>query len=153
MTWLEDYEMAMTIQNASEMIMACYMPLMMKDVARTWIQGLPANSIHSWRDMRRVFVKNFEGTYRRPATDKDIENCVQRPREMTRKYLTRWAKLVNSATDVSEETACQEFICNCRYNVLQDKLKRKKPKRVADLVAIATIYAKSDCTKDESDEE
>jgi hypothetical protein len=34
-TWLENYEMAMTIQNASEMIMAHYMPLMMKDVART----------------------------------------------------------------------------------------------------------------------
>jgi hypothetical protein len=45
-TW-KDYEMAMTIQNASEMIMARYMPLMMKDAARTWIQGLPAKSIHS----------------------------------------------------------------------------------------------------------
>jgi hypothetical protein len=87
-TWLEDYEMAMSIQNAREMIMTHYMPLMMKDVARTWIRGLPANIIHSWRDMRRVFVKNFEGTYRRPATDKDIENCVQRPGETTRKYLT-----------------------------------------------------------------
>jgi hypothetical protein len=76
--------MAMTIQNASEMIMARYMPLMMKDVARTWIQGLPTNSIHSWRDMRRVFIKNFEGTYRGLATDKDIENCVQRSGEMTR---------------------------------------------------------------------
>jgi hypothetical protein len=110
--------MAMTIQNASEMIMVCYMPLMMKDVARTWIQGLPANNIHSWRDMRRVFVKNFKGTYRRPATDKDIENYIQRPGEMTRKYLTCWAKLVNLAMDVSEETTCREFIRNCRYNAL-----------------------------------
>jgi hypothetical protein len=32
-------------------------------------------------------------------------------------------------------------------------LKRKKPKRVADLVAIATIHAESDRMKDESDEE
>jgi uncharacterized protein YjaZ len=78
--------------------------------------------------MRRVFVKNFEATYRRLATDKDIENCVQRPGETTRKYLTHWAELVNSATDVSEEMACHEFIHNCRYNALQDKLKRKKPK-------------------------
>jgi hypothetical protein len=52
-TWLEDYQMAMTIQGASEMIMVRYMPLMMKDTSRTWIQGLPAKSIHSWRDMLR----------------------------------------------------------------------------------------------------
>jgi hypothetical protein len=69
------------------------------------------------------------------------------------KYLTHWAELVNSATDVSKETACREFIRNFRYNALQDKLKCKKPKRVTDLVAIATIYAESDHMKDESDEE
>jgi hypothetical protein len=99
--------MAMTIQNTSEMIMTRYMPLMMKDATRTWIQGLPAQSIHSWRDMRRVFVKNFKGTYRRLATDKDIENCVWRPGE-----------LFNSTTGVSKETTCREFTRNYRYPAL-----------------------------------
>jgi hypothetical protein len=34
-TWLEDYQIAMYIQGASDMIMTLYMPLMMKDAART----------------------------------------------------------------------------------------------------------------------
>jgi hypothetical protein len=128
---LEDYEISMSIQGASDMIMACYMPLMMKDVARTWIQGLPAKSIHSWRDMRRAFIHNFEGTYRRPAIDKDIEACVQRQSKFTREYLTHWAELYNSAADVSKEPACRSFQRTCRYDALKDKLARNKSKTVA----------------------
>jgi hypothetical protein len=45
--------------------------------------------------MCRVFTKNFEGTHRRPASIKDIEECIQRLGESTRKYLTHWAKLFN----------------------------------------------------------
>jgi hypothetical protein len=103
--------------------------------------------------MHRVFTKNFDGTYRRPASIKDIEQCVQKLRESTCKYLTHWTKLFNSCTDVSEEMACHEFMRNCKYTALQDKLARKKPKTVADLVSITTVYTDSDHTKDESDEE
>jgi hypothetical protein len=45
--WLEEYKMAMTIKNVNEMIMTCYLPMMMKGAARNWIQGLPTNNIHS----------------------------------------------------------------------------------------------------------
>jgi hypothetical protein len=32
--WLEDYETAMLIKNASELIMVRYLPMMLKDAAR-----------------------------------------------------------------------------------------------------------------------
>jgi hypothetical protein len=150
---LEDYEMAMMIKNASELIMVHYLPMMMKDAARNWIHGLPVNSIHSWYEMRRVFIRNFEGTYKRPATDKDIEDCVQRKNESTRKYLARWAELVNSSIDVLEDVAYIEFIRNCRYRELQDELKRSNPRQVSDLVTNASRYARSDRIPDDSDNE
>jgi hypothetical protein len=103
--------------------------------------------------MRRIFIRNFEGTYKRLATDKDITDCVQRKNESTCKYLARWAELVNSAVEVSEEFACREFIRNCRYRELQGELQWQDPKLVTDLVAIATKYAKSDPTRDTSDDE
>jgi hypothetical protein len=59
--WLEEYETTMMIKNVSEMIVTRYLPMMMKGAASYWIQGLPTNSIHSWNDMRRVFIRNFEG--------------------------------------------------------------------------------------------
>jgi hypothetical protein len=54
---------------------------------------------------------------------------------------------------MSEEMACREFMHNCRYTTLQDKLAHKKPKTVANLVSIATVYAYSDRTKDKSGDE
>lgn len=65
------------------MIATRYIPLMLEGTARTWIQSLPARSINSWEDMRNVFIKNFEGTYKRPSTMQDIKRCVQREKEST----------------------------------------------------------------------
>ena len=78
--------------------------------------------------MRRVFIRNLEGTYKRPATNKDIENCAQCKNESTRKYLAHWAELVNSSVDIPEDVACREFIHNCRYRELQDELMRANPR-------------------------
>jgi hypothetical protein len=75
--WLEDYEKTMMIKNARELIIVRYLPMMLKDAARNWIHGLCADSINSWYEMCRVFIRNFKGTYKHLATDKDIENCVQ----------------------------------------------------------------------------
>jgi hypothetical protein len=36
--------------------------------------------------MMRAFTKNFEGTYKRPATIKDIEACAQKLGKCKRKY-------------------------------------------------------------------
>jgi hypothetical protein len=41
------------------MIHTRYMSLMMKDPTHTWIFGLPANTIHSWKN-KRVFVGNYK---------------------------------------------------------------------------------------------
>ena len=46
-TWIQDYTVAMNIQNASTLLRACYFPLMLEGTARTWIKNLPKNSIGS----------------------------------------------------------------------------------------------------------
>ena len=46
--WVESYEMAMELLDVSEAACAKYFPLMLEGTARTWLKGLPANSIGSW---------------------------------------------------------------------------------------------------------
>ena len=46
-TWIDDYAMAMDIVNASDLICAQYLPLMLGGSARTWINNLPRDSINS----------------------------------------------------------------------------------------------------------
>ena len=46
--WIESYEMAMELLEVSEVAMAKYFTMMLDGTARTWLKGLPPNSIGSW---------------------------------------------------------------------------------------------------------
>ena len=46
-TWIQDYAVAMNIQNASALLHVRYFPLILEGTARTWINNLPKNSIGS----------------------------------------------------------------------------------------------------------
>ena len=66
---------------------ARYLPLIMDDSTRQWVNTLPPNSIDSWEDMRDAFVKHFEGSYTRATTIEDLKRCIQGPRELTRRWV------------------------------------------------------------------
>jgi hypothetical protein len=55
-TWLANNKIAKSIQDVSESILTRYMPLVTKHSALTWIFGLLAKTIHSWKDMEQVFL-------------------------------------------------------------------------------------------------
>src|SRR3954462_10879221 len=66
-TWLDDYRIAVQIGGGGDEIAMMHLPLMLEGSAQTWLNQLPPNSIWIWEDLERVFVKNFEGTYKRPG--------------------------------------------------------------------------------------
>ena len=45
--WIKSYEMAMELLEVSEAAMAKYFTMMLDGTARTWLKGLPPNSIGS----------------------------------------------------------------------------------------------------------
>ena len=48
--WIESYEMAMEMLDVSDAACAKYFTMMLDGPARTWLKGLPANSIRSWAE-------------------------------------------------------------------------------------------------------
>ena len=60
--WIESYEMAMELLDVSEAACAKYFPLMLEGMTRTWLKGLPANSIGSWAELKARFIQNFKDT-------------------------------------------------------------------------------------------
>lgn len=154
-TWLQDYATAMNIQNASTLIATRYLPLMLENTARTWINNLPKNSINSWAEMKKVFIKNFERTCKRPATVEDIKRCTQKEGESTRRWSRRVADLINSAKNLHVGTVLSVLEDNTRFETLKQKLKRshKDITSMSQLMSLITKYAKADSTKDDSDDE
>ena len=68
------------------------LPLFLYDTARRWLEELPANQIHDWTDLVRVFEGNFKGTYIRPGNSWDLSKCKQKSRETLREYARRFSK-------------------------------------------------------------
>jgi hypothetical protein len=52
------------------------LPLHLAESARTWLEHLPPSQIHSWDDLVRTFVGNFQGTYVHPLPDSRALLCT-----------------------------------------------------------------------------
>ena len=88
--------------------MQCFQ-LYLKDSARAWLRSLPRGKICTWDDLVDAFVKNFQATYKRPVGIEELKQCVQKPKESMRSYLSRFTKLLNAAEGVSPDRAIDAF--------------------------------------------
>ena len=83
--WLEDYRLACRAGGASDdRFVIQYLPICLGENVHAWLDFLPADSIGSWADLRKVFIGNFQGTYVRPSNSWDLKNCKQKPGESLR---------------------------------------------------------------------
>ena len=60
--WIESYEMAMELLEVNDAACAKYFTMMLDETTRTWLKGLPANSIGSWAELKDRFIQNFKDT-------------------------------------------------------------------------------------------
>ena len=119
-----------------------HLPLMLEGSVRTWLNKLPPNSILIWEDLERVFIKNFEGTYKRPGGLTELQLYVQGNNESTRDYIQRWITLHNSVEGVSEFQAIHAFKQGVKYRELSLKLARSPHiNSLGRLMEVANKYA------------
>ena len=52
--------------------------MFLSDPVRAWLEHLPPLQIHNWRDLVKIFVGNFQGTYVRPGNSWDLKSCRQK---------------------------------------------------------------------------
>ena len=57
-----------------------------------WLEHLPADLIHDWADLVKIFVDNFQGTYVRPGNSWDLKGCRQKLDDSLRDYVRRFSK-------------------------------------------------------------
>ena len=75
--WIESYEMSMEMLDVSGTACAKYFTMILEGPARTWLKGLPANSIRSWAELKARFIQNFKDTCKQPMSIVDLVSCVQ----------------------------------------------------------------------------
>ena len=79
----------------------------------TWLESLKHDSIHSWEDLKQLFVDNFQGSIHQPATHHDLRLCKQEHGETLRSYIKRFFDTCSTIANIANDN-----IIDCFHNGL-----------------------------------
>ena len=110
--WLADFRLAYQLGGArgDDRAIIRQLPLFLSDTARRWLEELPANQIHNWVDLVRVFEGNFKGTYIRPGNSWDLSKCKQKSGETLREYARRFSKQRTELPHIPDHDVILAFV-------------------------------------------
>jgi hypothetical protein len=108
--------------------------------ARSWLGELGRETIGRWDGLAKQFISNFNSTYKRPASTKEVKACTQKHNESLRSYIQCWSIIINSAVEVSDERTINAFTQELRRADFVKEMGRIKPKIVAELMDIANSF-------------
>ena len=117
--WIESYELAMELLEVSDAGMAKYFTMMLDGTARTWLKGLPPNSIGSWAELKARFIQNFKDTCKQPMSIMDLTNCKQEDGESTTHWVRRVKEIIHSSDKMDAGSAVLMLEKNCRFEPLK----------------------------------
>ena len=117
--------------------MANYLPVMLSDPVLTWLISLPADSIDSWDDLKKAFVENYRSTYKSPSSKFDLARMYQKSGETLRSFIRRFSEKRNSIPNIAEVEVINAFINGIHNADLRNKLNRKPPTRIGDMLNTA----------------
>lgn len=120
------------------------LPLVLADSAPTWLEHLPSGWIHSWTDLRNVFVGNFQGTYLRPGNPWDLRSCRQKSDESLWAYIWHFSRQCNELPNISKVNVIRAFITRMTCKTLVHKLGQKSLRTTKELLEIAKSHASSE---------
>jgi hypothetical protein len=66
---------AIDVAGGDTVTKALYFPMALELAPLTWLESLKADSIHTWDDLKKVFIDNFQGSMHRVATRHDLSLC------------------------------------------------------------------------------
>ena len=124
--WIESYEMAMELLEVSDAAMAKYFTMMLDGTARSWLKGLPPNSIDSWAELKARFIQNFKDTCKQSMSIVDLTNCKQGEGESTTHWVRRVKEIIHSSDKMDAGSAVLMLEKNCSFEPLRQKLGRLK---------------------------
>jgi hypothetical protein len=98
--------------------------------------------------LRRAFVENFIATYEQPGNKYDLQRIRDARDEPLCEYIRRFSDICIRIPRITDNEAIEAFITGlCYHNDLRDKLLRKRPITMVDLLTTTKKYADADDAK------
>ena len=69
------YSTAINVVGGDTATKVLYFAMVLETAPITWLESLKLESIHSWEDLKKVFIDNFHGSLRRVVTRHALAMC------------------------------------------------------------------------------
>ena len=127
--------------------MANYLPIVLDSGPNNWLLRQREGSIHSWPQLRHLFIENYRITCQQPGTKYDLAKIVDYPNEPLRHYIRRFSEVWTTIPDISAVEVVSLFVQGLRQpgNIdLRKELLRRQPTTTDEMFRIAREFARVD---------
>jgi len=107
--WLCLYSTAISVAGGDINTKVLYLPMALEPAPLTWLESLARESIHSWEDLKKAFINNFEGSIHRVATRHALSMCKQEQGESIRSYVKRFLDTRATIPNVADDDVIDYF--------------------------------------------
>jgi hypothetical protein len=141
--FLQIYSTSILAAGGNEAIMTNYFPVVLMGMVGSRLMNLPKGTLHSWSELCRQFMANFESVYARPGNETNLHAIQQRPGECLRSFIQRFSQVRNTISRISNASVVVAFHQGVRDDMMLEKLTTHDIQDVFALFSLADKYAKA----------
>jgi hypothetical protein len=107
--WLKVCQLIIEAAGGDSYVMENYLPVYLSASARTWLMGLPLESVCSWSHQCQLFTSNSCVTCTHPGVDWDLVSVVQKKGESLREFIQHFYNKRNIISEVDDKSIIMFF--------------------------------------------
>jgi hypothetical protein len=134
--FIQVYHTIIKAAGGIDRVKANYLPTTLSDMTRSWLINLPERSIYTWDQLCATFIGNFQGTYKHPSTAETLKTIRQKHDESLRDYVKHFYNARNAIPYIQDIEIINAFRDRVSDIKIMEEIAMKKPKMVADLLAV-----------------
>jgi hypothetical protein len=133
------YQIIVEAVGGDDRVKANFLPTTLTGTSRSWLINLPEGSITSWDQLCAMFIENFQGTYERLSTVETLKTIRQKDDESLQDYVKHFCNTRNTIPYIQDIKIINAFHDGISDIKTVEEITMKKPKTVADLLAVADV--------------
>jgi hypothetical protein len=137
--FVQVYQTVIEAVGGDDQVKANYLPTALTDTARSWLINLLEGSIYTWDQLCAMFIGNFQGMYERPSTTETLKTIRQKHDKSLWDYMKCFCNASNAISYIQDIKIINAFRDEVSDIKTMEEITMKKPKTVADLLAVAVV--------------
>jgi hypothetical protein len=133
------YQTIIEATEGDDWVKANFLPTALTGATRSWLINLPDGSVTLCDQLCAMFIGNFQGTYERPSTAETLKTIRQKHDESLWDYVKCFCNARNAIPYIQDIEIINAFHDGVSDIKTIEEIDLKKPKTVADLLAVTDV--------------